>query len=375
MQPSLLLAAVAFTPLQPPIVSRPRTPAPTCNTELPEQYGEGAMRNINRIGPSSKRQAEIDKLMSKMRLRGSVSDSSSLVEAEGFASKAPQAPPPSPPPMVVEMPDLSSLDGADGGDERAEVDDEDLSAEAKFLRAKEEATNARAVTAPNAEAMSDAKKTTGIGGNWNPAQAKDVEKHKPIGAGTWGVFERPADISKAYGGGRQIGAGGYQITEEEIAAKRAESERRLREYRKGTGADLELQEAHRSEILEATKEARQLMRFGATKAALIELDKVKPWCCASTELGSETLLEWSMAVIADPDADSDEAKPTLKILTAKAPLPRVKKTAQQLMFQEAAESFLKVEGTAGDEFAKIARGGLKAVGVRACACVCVGARI
>ena len=31
-----------------------------------------------------------------------------------------------------------------------------------------------------------------------------------------GVFERPADISKAYGGGRKVGVGGYQPTQEEL---------------------------------------------------------------------------------------------------------------------------------------------------------------
>jgi len=203
------------------------------------------------------------------------------------------------------------------------------------------------------------KKTSGIGGNWNKAAAKDVDSHKPA-TGSWGVFERPADISKAYGGGRQIGVGGYQPSEEELAAKRAETEKMLREYRKGQGAEKEIQDAHEAEILEARKEASQLMRFGATKAALEELDKVKPWLCANTDLGSEILLEWAMAAVADVDTDSNDAKPVLKIIVSKAPKPRVKKAAQQLMFQDQAVEFLKFDdGGATDEWAKIARGGLK----------------
>ena len=38
---------------------------------------------------------------------------------------------------------------------------------------------------------------------------------------SWGVFERPADISKAYGGGKKIGVGGFQEDEEERKRKQA----------------------------------------------------------------------------------------------------------------------------------------------------------
>ena len=96
--------------------------------------------------------------------------------------------------------------------------------------------------------------TSGIGGTWYPDTAAVDSTHKPTKSGSWGVFERPADISKAYGGGRQIGVGGYQPNEEELAAKRAETEARLKAYRKGQGADAELQAAHKDEIVAAAKE-------------------------------------------------------------------------------------------------------------------------
>jgi hypothetical protein len=37
--------------------------------------------------------------------------------------------------------------------------------------------------------------------------------------GSWGVYERPADISAAYGGGRRIGVGGYVPPAEEKSEK------------------------------------------------------------------------------------------------------------------------------------------------------------
>ena len=49
------------------------------------------------------------------------------------------------------------------------------------------------------------KTTSGIGGSWAPPS--EQETHKPTGSGSWGVFERPADISKAFGGGKRIGVG------------------------------------------------------------------------------------------------------------------------------------------------------------------------
>ncbi|CAN0540535.1 unnamed protein product, partial [Ectocarpus sp. 12 AP-2014] len=46
------------------------------------------------------------------------------------------------------------------------------------------------------------KVTGGVGGRWEkPKEGADVDTHKPV-VSTWGVFERPKDMSKAFGGGR-----------------------------------------------------------------------------------------------------------------------------------------------------------------------------
>lgn len=46
------------------------------------------------------------------------------------------------------------------------------------------------------------KLTGSVGGRWEkPEEGVDVDKHKPV-VSTWGVFERPKDMSKAFGGGR-----------------------------------------------------------------------------------------------------------------------------------------------------------------------------
>lgn len=44
--------------------------------------------------------------------------------------------------------------------------------------------------------------TGSVGGRWEkPKEGVEVDTHKPA-VSTWGVFERPKDISKAFGGGR-----------------------------------------------------------------------------------------------------------------------------------------------------------------------------
>lgn len=42
--------------------------------------------------------------------------------------------------------------------------------------------------------------------------------YKPTEAGTWGVFDRPANISEAYGGGRNLKPSDSVMTAEEQAA-------------------------------------------------------------------------------------------------------------------------------------------------------------
>lgn len=44
--------------------------------------------------------------------------------------------------------------------------------------------------------------TGSVGGRWEkPKEGIEVDTHKPV-VSTWGVFERPNDMSKAFGGGR-----------------------------------------------------------------------------------------------------------------------------------------------------------------------------
>lgn len=322
-------------------------------------FGERPMKNINKVGVSDERQQKINELMSKLRARGQVGDSSEMTGAEAFLSKPKPAADPKAEEIKVTMPDL--LEEVDTqNEESAEIEETAEQEEPEVIISSQQGPSIfEKAAAELAESDEVVKTTSGIGGAWSGKSAETAKKetHAPK-VSTWGVFERPADISKAYGGGRQIGVGGYQPSEEEMARKRAETEAKLKAFRKNSGADRELQDAHEEEIQAALKEARQLMRFGATQSARDELERVQEWCCATTDLGSDTLLELAMVRIAA--GDDEGAKPVLVQLQARAPKSATKRAAKQMLFQETAQEFLRVEKTnANEEMAKLGRMGLR----------------
>ena len=236
----------AYAPAVPLFSSRPVGPSRCDAPRL--DYEDSAMKDINRVGVSDKRQQEINELMNKLRGRGSVGSSSDTGDSERFLARPRPANP-----VELAARELAVKEDVSGPEVAAEA-----------LAASSSSAAASAATAAGEQ---PATTTTGIGGTWTPPPPQEVEKetHKPK-VSTWGVYERPADISKAFGGGRQIGVGGYQPTEEEVAKKRAETEALLAAFTKSLGADIELQEAHRDEILAATKEAKQMLRYGRRPA-------------------------------------------------------------------------------------------------------------
>ena len=67
----------------------------------------------------------------------------------------------------------------------------------------------------NKEAVVVEKTTTGIGGAWEKNETVKADTYRPANGG-WGYFPRPKDISKAYGGGKRIGAEVKTTYEDEL---------------------------------------------------------------------------------------------------------------------------------------------------------------
>mmetsp|Transcript_19801 Transcript_19801/g.26112 ORF Transcript_19801/g.26112 Transcript_19801/m.26112 type:complete len:642 (-) Transcript_19801:295-2220(-) len=169
--------------------------------------------------------------------------------------------------------------------------------------------------------------TSGVGGNWSGQNTDEVEKMKPK-VGTWGVFERPKDISKAYGGGRRIGVGGYQMSPEERQRKDEETRALLDEVLNGNSEEKRIEEEHAEEIDRAVARASQLMRFGDRYGALEELGAVKDWLNPKSERGGRAYLEYGLVL--EAAGNQEEALSVYRLLVSKCKLPKINKNAKAL---------------------------------------------
>jgi hypothetical protein len=107
------------------------------------------------------------------------------------------------------------------------------------------------------EQSQDSKRmTSGVGGTWTKVQDSTVETYKPK-TGSWGAFERPKDISKAYGGGRRVGAG---IDETSLLESTRDTRERLQKYREKVGIDVQSEKDYANDIEEALRIAGYAMQ-------------------------------------------------------------------------------------------------------------------
>jgi hypothetical protein len=86
-----------------------------------------------------------------------------------------------------------------------------------------------------------------------------IETYKPK-TGSWGAFERPKDISKAYGGGRRVGAG---IDQTSLLESTRDTRERLQKYREKVGIDVQSEKDHAADIEEALRIAGYAMQVSA----------------------------------------------------------------------------------------------------------------
>ena len=105
-------ALSAFTPGIAPPARGARTGTTRMQTikDPTGDFGERPMKNINKVGVSDERQQKIYELMSKLRARGQVGDSSEMTGAEAFLSKPKPAADPKAEEIKVTMPDLEEVD-------------------------------------------------------------------------------------------------------------------------------------------------------------------------------------------------------------------------------------------------------------------------
>lgn len=140
------------------------------------------------------------------------------------------------------------------------------------------------------------KTTSGIGGAWAKNETSKTETYRPANGG-WGYFPRPKDISRAYGGGKKIGADVVSTYEDELRRQKAVEETRakLQRYREKVGIEVPSEKEHAQEIEEALELGQRAMQRGVYGTAVSALEKVTKWCSTNSQVGSQVFLELAMA--------------------------------------------------------------------------------
>ncbi|KAI9115253.1 hypothetical protein K1719_013572 [Acacia pycnantha] len=177
-----------------------------------------------------------------------------------------------------------------------------------------------------------------------PEQTEEDESdlYKPK-VSTWGVFPRPRNISKTYGGGKVIRPGDALETEEEKSAKEERTKQLLAAYKNKIG--LNIDPKLKSECEEALKEGDSLMNAGKLKEALPFYEKVMEKLTFKSELHGLAALQWS--VCQDSLSRSNEARLMYEKLQSH-PSPKVSKKARHFVFSFQAMEMMKV--TTGSPF-------------------------
>lgn len=167
-------------------------------------------------------------------------------------------------------------------------------------------------------------------------QEDDSDFYKPK-VSTWGVFPRPGNISKTFGGGRTIRPGDVLETDEEKAAKEARTKELIAAYKKKFGLSIDAK--LKSECEGALEEGDSLMSVGKLKEALPYYETIMEKLNFQSELHGLAALQWS--ICQDSLSRPDEAREMYEKLQSH-PNPRVSKKARQFMFSFQAMEMMKV---------------------------------
>lgn len=167
-------------------------------------------------------------------------------------------------------------------------------------------------------------------------QEYDSELYKPK-VSSWGVFPRPGNISKTFGGGKVIRPGQALETAEERAAKEARTRELLAAYKSKSG--LKIDPKLKSECEEALKDGDSLMNLGKLREALPYYEKVMDNLTFQSELHGLAALQWS--ICQDSLNRPNEARLMYEKLQTH-PNAQVSKKARQFMFSFQAMEMMKV---------------------------------
>ncbi|KAE8695484.1 receptor protein kinase CLAVATA1-like [Hibiscus syriacus] len=168
---------------------------------------------------------------------------------------------------------------------------------------------------------------------------EDSEVYKPK-VSTWGVFPRPGNISKTFGGGRTIRPGEVLETEEDRNAKNERTRQLLAAYKKKVGLNVDPKLI--SECDKALKDGDSLMDSGKLKEALSYYERVMEKMPFKSELHGVAAVQWS--ICQDSLSRPKEAQVMYEKLQSH-PNPKVSKKASQFLYSFKAMEMMKVTGS------------------------------
>ena len=165
----------------------------------------------------------------------------------------------------------------------------------------------------------------------------DDTLHKPKVA-TWGVFPRPQNISKTYGGGRNIRPGQELESEEEASERKKRIDEALNQYRKAAGLDIDpVVEDGATRLYE---QGQVLFDNGSIHGALEKFTEAADMVPLKSKIGG--LANLQKAVCLDSLGRNDEAYPIYKSLRGHS-APGVAKNSKRMLFGFQAAKDLKVD--------------------------------
>jgi len=190
------------------------------------------------------------------------------------------------------------------------------------------------------------KAEEGGAGGAGPAAVSDEEgasqNYKPSSSGSWGLFERPDNISKAYGGGKNIPFGGEKLSAEDVEEKRKKTLAKIQQYKKKKLelANADLGDDTLSRAKEGIQRGKALMLKGSLTEAREEFQNAAKLVSPASSIGGEAQLQ--IAICCDSMGRYDEAKEKYKKLTTHRDFT-ISRQAENFLFGFDAQDMLKTE--------------------------------
>lgn len=172
-----------------------------------------------------------------------------------------------------------------------------------------------------------------------PEPMSSEDEYKPK-VSTWGVFPRPENISKSFGGGKNIQRGGEDLNSAASRERDLAIAKKLAAYRAARGIDTEREERHREEIEKALRDSEQQAARSQPYQAIATLEAVKDYVSDKSRLGGSLYL--ALALQYESVGRRDEARAIYAELR-RSSFPEISSKAKQLVQGFEAMDMLRVE--------------------------------